>query len=358
VRIRYKLVQASPFVTDRAVKQSSDTASAETWSPSLAPGERPDPNRIHAEAKTLAAQGQYEEALQRHLWYHNHALEFGVGQGGVRLSFALSAWIELGRKYPKARQALVEIRDRKTRELTEGRGSFDLFQDVASINGYLQDEDATFALFKTVLEKDLGLAKQCFILAEDLLVKKGEYALCLSFIPDPGVKFGGIFRSWKSDQDIARINPKLNHPDFHKGAEDRFVTKTCQLIEILVGTGRKVEAEKIREQALTFLDDPRLKSAISDAEQKAVSNARRAVLNRSDATLRGANALIQAEYALARSLRNRDEITQKEFEQAGLARDQAAEELSKNQTEEAKAHIRLFQAEKKSGADAERKVNK
>jgi hypothetical protein len=41
-----------------------------------------------------------------------------------------------------------------------------------------------------------------------------------------------------------------------------------QLIEILVATGHEEEAEKIRGQAVAVLDDARLKSAISDAQEK------------------------------------------------------------------------------------------
>ncbi len=82
-------------------------------------------NKILADAKKMMDQGRFEEALQRQIWYHNHALEYDQGQGGVRLTFALSQWIELGRHYPKAKTALIEIRDRDSRALMEGRGNVD-----------------------------------------------------------------------------------------------------------------------------------------------------------------------------------------------------------------------------------------
>jgi hypothetical protein len=53
-----------------------------------------------------------------------------------------------------------------------------------------------------------------------------------------------------------------------KSAENNFVGQTRQLIEILVATGHKADAEKIRDEAVAILDDARLKSAVSDAEQK------------------------------------------------------------------------------------------
>src|ERR1035437_4162991 len=137
-------------------------ASAETWSPAVAPGSASDLQKILGEAKDFMSKGAYEEALQRHIWYHNHALAIDPAQTGVRLSFALSDWMELGRRYPKAKQALLEIRDNKTREIAAGRGYAEMVQETKAINHELQSEDATYALFKTIREKDPQLAKQCY----------------------------------------------------------------------------------------------------------------------------------------------------------------------------------------------------
>jgi serine/threonine protein kinase/signal peptidase I len=235
-------------------------ASVETWSPTNAPGEKIDLQKILSEAKDLMEQGRYEEALQRQIWYHNHALEYDQGQTGVRLSFALSQWVELARRYPKAMQALTEIRDRDTQKLVSGNGYSDLFSDVNSINSYLSQDDATYALFKTLDAKDPKLAQQCYFYAESLLVQKGEYALCRKYMGDPEFRFNLIQICWK---------PELNNSEMmKKSANDRFVGETRQLIEILVATGDKVVAEKIRDQAVFLLDDTRLHSAVSDAEAK------------------------------------------------------------------------------------------
>src|SRR6185436_13019993 len=107
--------------------QPADPAPSGWWTPTVKPGELPDPGAILNEAKQLMQAEKYEEALQRHIWYHNHALEIKPSLSGVRLSFALANWVELGRRYPRAKQALVEIRDQKTRAIDEGRGYSHLF---------------------------------------------------------------------------------------------------------------------------------------------------------------------------------------------------------------------------------------
>jgi hypothetical protein len=267
-------------------------ASAETWSPTLAPGEKPDVDKIRHEAQELVEKGQYEEALQRHIWYHNHALQYGTGQTGVRLSFALADWVELGRRYPKAKQALIEIRDHDTQEFAEGRGYFDLFMDVHSLNQYLGEDEATYSLFKRIEQSDPPLAQQCFGVIEDLLVNHGEYDLCLGYIGDPQTAFESIHQSreqmkkWEDQLSARRQEParrfeemaKTNSlytntpapflPEPPRLADKNFVAQTRQLIEILVGSNRKIDAEKIHDEALAVLNVPELQSAVSDAELK------------------------------------------------------------------------------------------
>ena len=238
-------------------------ASAENWSPPVAPGGTPDLQKILGDAKDFMSKGAYEEALQRHIWYHNHALEIDPAHSAVRLSFALSDWMELARRYPKAKQALVEIRDKKTRDIAEGRGYSEMVQEVQAINHELQDDDATYALFKTIREKDPKLAGQSYFYLETLLVSKGEYQWCLSHMGESQRRFDlirqGFDMSWSPPDASAMLK---------KPAEDRFVGQTRQLIEILVATDHKTDAESIRDQAVAVLDDPRLKSAVDDAEQK------------------------------------------------------------------------------------------
>ncbi|MEI9961731.1 MAG: protein kinase [Limisphaerales bacterium] len=272
---------------ERQANWITNEASASTgiWSP--APDEKADLQKIYYSAKNLAEQGNYEEALQRYLWYFDHS-RTNDSQEGVRLSFALSDWIELGRLYPKARQALIEIRDNDVHEFSEGRGDFKLFMEVNSISHYLGDDDAAYSLFKQIEQRDQPLAQQCFRIAEDLLLKHGDYQKCLDYIGDPQAAFEKIQNEWKrmkqfeeqsatrNDeqrkrlQEMAKTNSAFAHPfpKLPKFADENFVKQTRELIEVLVATGHKADAEKIRDEAVALLADPWLKSAVDDMERK------------------------------------------------------------------------------------------
>jgi len=218
----------------------------------------PDPQKVLNEAQTLASQGKYEEALEKHLWFHENALKHSPSMRGVRLSFALSYWVELGHRYPKAREALVAIRDKNTEAIREGRGFVDLFHDVASINGYLEEEEKTVELFKTLDEKHHRLAERCYIVAEKDLAARREYTLCASYIPDASERFDRIKEMRERQLSMAK-DERLRMKEY---AEKSFVEVACRLIEILVGAGRKEDAESVRERALAVRDDRKLRDAI------------------------------------------------------------------------------------------------
>ena len=271
---------------------SNPPASAETWAPTIPPGEKPDLQKILDEADDLMKRGQYEPALGRHIWLQRHQTEYG---GSVQNISALSSWIELGRRFPKAMQALIEIRDSEVREFAEGRGYADLFRDIVSINQQLQDENATYELFKAIREGDPRLADQCYLWVEGLLIAKGEYQFCYDHIGDPQSRLSQAKRNFdmqismsqrsaanqeRSRQQMAEFNrqhgstnlPIPAFPDtsdtIFRYATNAFVDTAGKLIEVLLGTGHATEAEQIRGQALSVMQDPRLESAIVDAEER------------------------------------------------------------------------------------------
>src|SRR4051794_7329900 len=88
-----------------------------------------DVERALDDAERYQRDGQYAKSLERHLWYHENALKYGSGQEGVRLSFALSDWVELAHAYPKAMVALKAVRDKATAQYERDPGNFDAFSD-------------------------------------------------------------------------------------------------------------------------------------------------------------------------------------------------------------------------------------
>ena len=125
----------------------------------------------YEDAKRFANEGLYDKALECHLWFHEHALEYEPAFYGVRLSFALSSWLELGKKYPPALTALMAVRDRSSTKLYHGDPCDDLFHDVVALNNILGADDATFTMFEYFEKIDPTLASRRFRFLIDLAFK-------------------------------------------------------------------------------------------------------------------------------------------------------------------------------------------
>ncbi len=301
VMIRYKLAR------------KTDANPTQTWSPSLPAGQKPDLQKIRDEIQTLMNSGDYEAALQRQIWYFNHALQFGETDP-VRLSFGIMNWAELGRRYPKAKQALIEIRDRDAQQFSNGKGSFALFSEVANLNRELSDDNSTYMLFQSIEQRDPGLAQQCYFTIESQLVQQGDYQTCRKYLGDPLVRFEMVRHMYATQLENQKYMAAMNHGVYEKEARQtaeynrrlelqiaaqnqqlgrtnklssprlpaptdtsdrmeknnltRFIGQTRQLIEILVGTGDLSLALEIQTEALSVMNTPELRSAVSDAKDK------------------------------------------------------------------------------------------
>jgi len=286
-RKRHALVSLGPFVP------------AQTWSPSYSPETKQDVQQIIHEAHQLMEEGKYGEAMQRLIWCYDHRQELDAASPWSPLLNCLSDWIELGRRYPEAKEALLAIRDQKAKEFAEGRGYFELFLELSNINQYLQYDQNTLAVFNKLAQSDHALAAQCFPVTRPVFVKFGQYKACMNFIGDPQAAFEGAQRMWEmqkqSEERMAGLwrkltneNPNLKTPDQVQAeqnerlskqipgfkppprahpptANDRFIGDVRQLVEILVGAAQEKEAIRIQDEAVALLDDARLKSAVSDA---------------------------------------------------------------------------------------------
>lgn len=151
-------------------------------------------DQAYGDARRLAQEGDYAAALERHEWFHACALAHKPSLYGVRLSFALSAWVELGQKYPPALKSLKRIRDRDSDRLRAGLISDSVFHDVVAINRVLKEDAQTMMLFRKIEGANPEAAQRLFrfMISEALDVAPD---LFLRYTPD----LMGHYR-WMSQQ--------------------------------------------------------------------------------------------------------------------------------------------------------------
>jgi hypothetical protein len=56
-----------------------------------------NPKEVLRQARRLVESQYYDAALEKYIWFHDHALDADRSLVGVRLSYAISEWVDLER---------------------------------------------------------------------------------------------------------------------------------------------------------------------------------------------------------------------------------------------------------------------
>ncbi len=214
------------------------------------------------ELESLAEAGKYEEALKKHIWFHEASKKM-PGMGGVRLSYALDLWLKLSEKYNPAMEALVDLRDCNKKVLLNGNGSFENFHDLSAINHVLEDNEGTLLVFNEIHNHYPKQAHNYYHVIENLLVEAQAYDVCASYIGDPIEKFSHLKHLHEMNVKILTKNPEMDDDEFREYTESSYVNGVCQLIEIMVALGKADQAKEVQSLALAYLENKSIREAIS-----------------------------------------------------------------------------------------------
>jgi len=216
------------------------------------------------EAYAAAQAGRHEEALNEYIWFHEHALAEARSLRGVRLSFALVYWKELGEAYPPAMEALLALRDRKVAILAAGVEAWELFNDVSALNDTLGNARNTYDLFKHINDRSPDFADHCIGVAMPSLVACEDFELARSFMGDPEEVIA---------QRIEQLNEDVASTKERHDAEkrDRILNAFAQLTaedillvaKVLHHTNGETQAEELLASSLQAVDDPEVRTAVS-----------------------------------------------------------------------------------------------
>jgi hypothetical protein len=144
-----------------------------------------DPGTILSRGRAAALEGRHEQALRDFLWFHKQALKYDGAYYGVRLSFALGYWMELGKVYAPALKALKSVKKQGEATLALGKGDRALFHEVMSINRELGRTKDTYKLFLALTKKHPDRAKGYADLAIEPMVEVGDFKLASAYLPHP-----------------------------------------------------------------------------------------------------------------------------------------------------------------------------
>jgi hypothetical protein len=226
------------------------------------------------QAHAHAAAGRYAEALELHRRYHE--LSRGApAQFGVRLSFALSRWADLARRYPPAREALSQTRDAaagrlRTAAADHGPESAHAvhadFAEVVAISARLEDDRYAADLFA---ELDAGapqVAADCWAAARSLLVRARRFELARRYLGDPerAVARSAAILDQRLTRGFARF-PEHLRPQMREDTVNGYVTDVRELLAILEGSGEHDTSAATRRQAIDVVPWAHVRDDVAEA---------------------------------------------------------------------------------------------
>lgn len=227
------------------------------WTPPASP----DPFTILQEAMGDTQNGRYEIALEKHRWYHDHALELAPAQYGVRLSFALGFWHHLAKEYPPAMAELKALRDNAAEKTVAGTDVHESFHEALAFNRVLNEPAHTRNLFLELHNADSDHASIAYPLAQPVLIAHGDYAICNQYI-DANEAINRLIEAFQLHRDPAS-GPSSD--ELREYAENSFRNESATVVAILVKSDRQDDAQKIAKRIIAEWDDESVHAAVNGA---------------------------------------------------------------------------------------------
>lgn len=203
-----------------------------------------DMHQFMRDTRDLVEEGEYQQALERTIWFHNNVLDHSPSMNGVRLSFALSDWYKLAQLYTPALNSLNDVRRESEHAVLSGNVDFDAFSEYASINRVFSEDHKTIAFFKQIELEDKKKAQEYWRLVQDAAIDLKEYELLRRHI-------GNVYREYKMVEErfLEYIGSDLVEFAKYREAlisthENMFVKEVLDLIDIALAINDKESAIK------------------------------------------------------------------------------------------------------------------
>lgn len=211
-----------------------------------------------SEIRELTSSDQYELALSKMLWYFDNADKINPALVGVRNSFALGTWTDIGKKYPPAKtlqRYLASTLENKI--VSSEQPDFKSILELNGINRQLGRDKQSIELFKWIDKHHPEQAQQVFPLFDKLLAENKEFSHFSKYL-EPRKKFNQI-------QSIYLMSYKHDEKEVRDSATSNFMRDVATIVAVLTKNERHEEALDIVKRAKLDLDSAEFDSTLEQA---------------------------------------------------------------------------------------------
>jgi len=207
---------------------------------------------------------EYEEALERTIWFHENALKHERSMYGVRLSFALSYWKNLGDKYLPALKALIETRDNNIKDILSGTNNTEIFHDVVAINRTLEESDKTISLFKQLDTRRPKYAKEVWHSVKREVFKFKDYELIKKYAGDIFIEYTRTEIRFVQMMSFYSENESEYGTDIRDSAIEMYEQETNRLLNLAIALNEYEVVNKIKYRVSLIENDYAIDGILND----------------------------------------------------------------------------------------------
>lgn len=201
--------------------------------------------RMLDEARQLFGAGDHQRSLELYEWFFDHALdEDPASFYGVRLSYCLSEWAELGQKYQPARIRLEQKFSDSILEFERLRNP-ERFHDYVTIGEYIGQPAAGIEKFLEYHHANFDLAKEIVHFVWDALVNSEHCNVCGAYVQDVTNAYELLLEKFDSEMEICKANPELGVEEFATQIKAWHKRGVENLIKALIASRRIDDAKSI-----------------------------------------------------------------------------------------------------------------
>jgi hypothetical protein len=210
----------------------------------------------------------YDLALAKRVWFHQHALEVDEHYSAVRLSYGLMGWAKLGKLYPPAKTLLRYVANFAKRTLmSDPKDAYSLVHEYISLNRVLERTDQSVNFFKWLDVQHTEVAIKNFHLFQDVLAQHEEFSLYNKYL-NPNVDFSQMVSSyvWTIDASEKGVyGDKKRSQEMSESATKTFIFNVSRLVAMLVINERSEETKSIVTKAKLELDSDEFMTSLKHA---------------------------------------------------------------------------------------------
>lgn len=224
-----------------------------------------EPKKVLIAARKAFKTKNYKESLRLYEYFFDHSMdEDESSYYGVRLSYCLDEWVELGKVYPKARNQLIKKKE-ESLKLLHKKLDPEKFNDFKSIASYLNMDDEVMDEFLHLHKINHKLAKKCVRFIWNKLVESKNWKMCQNYLGSPLKRLNVALDKFESSMEISKENPNYGGEEFNQQITSWLIEDVTNILQVLKNCNMKQEVltlMRVFEEKIQNLGYPELSQTI------------------------------------------------------------------------------------------------